>query len=57
MGNKLGVSPKLSESLTSEDVEEIYAGTGGNGNKEDMDSYHTVTSSMTKSILDLVKKM
>ena len=36
MGNEIGISPNLSESLTSEDIEEVERRTVGNGDQEDI---------------------
>ena len=44
MGNKIGISPDLSGSSTSEDVEETKKGTKGNGYQEDIDRHPTVIS-------------
>jgi len=44
LGNKLEISPNLSESSTLEDVEETEKGTVGNGDQEDIDRHPTVVS-------------
>jgi len=38
------MSPNLSESSTTEDVEEIEKGTRGNGDQKDIDRYPSVMS-------------
>lgn len=53
MGNEIGISPNLSESLTSEDIEEVERRTVGNGDQEDINWHPTLTSSTTEFILTL----
>ena len=48
MGIKLGMSSNLSESFTSEDIEEIERGTKGNGDQEDINRRPAVTSYLDK---------
>ena len=48
MGIKLGISSNLSESLTSEDIEEIERGTNGNEDQDDIHRHLAVTSYLDK---------
>jgi len=53
MGNTIGRRLNLSESSTSEDIEEIEKGTSGKGDQENIDRHPTLTSSTAKFISNL----